>query len=241
MVGRADVYPLVSKIAMALLQLARLANPDLASRKSPDLASRKSNDAHRHILKLIEAFPVTRASYLQLLEHLVCNRAELTSSTWDTLCPLVASIATAIAGCELTSSRCTQFLRWSLQTVAATEQYKPPNDNVYRYPPEAPKVAIRLGSIHSVKGETHTATLVLDSFFYQHHLQQLKPWLLGTKTGGGRQNDRMQSRLRLHYVAMTRPSHLLCLAMRRDTVSDPEVETLRTKGWHIIDCGDPPH
>lgn len=30
--------------------------------------------------------------------------------------------------------------------------------------PPMPLVRLRLGSIHSVKGETHTATLVLDSF-----------------------------------------------------------------------------
>ncbi|NEI63856.1 MULTISPECIES: hypothetical protein [Rhizobium] len=37
--------------------------------------------------------------------------------------------------------------------------------NIFAYPAADPKVKIRLGSIHSVKGETHTATLVLDSFF----------------------------------------------------------------------------
>ena len=104
------------------------------------------------------------------------------------------------------------------------------------YPPDVPKVNIRLGSIHSVKGETHTATLVLESYFHDHHLQELKPWLLGIKTGGAKQKVRMSGRLKLHYVAMTRPSHLLCLAMRRDSLDDAEIATLQTRGWHIIDC-----
>jgi DNA helicase-2/ATP-dependent DNA helicase PcrA len=38
-------------------------------------------------------------------------------------------------------------------------------------------------------------------------------------------------------AAMTRPSHQLCLAMRRDAVSAAEAETLTGRGWHIIDCG----
>lgn len=38
-------------------------------------------------------------------------------------------------------------------------------ENHYSHPPHKPRVHIRLGSIHSVKGETHTTTLVLDSFF----------------------------------------------------------------------------
>ena len=111
-----------------------------------------------------------------------------------------------------------------------------------------PKVEIRLGSIHSVKGETHTATLVLDSFYYKHHLSELKPWLLGARVGGskGEKNGkvvmegvRMLGRLKLHYVAMTRPSHLLCLAMRKDAFVEEELGILTARGWQIIDCSAP--
>ena len=92
-----------------------------------------------------------------------------------------------------------------------------------------PRVLIRLGLIDSVKGETHTATLVLDSFFHNHHLSELKPWLLGAKSGGSSTNHRGRQvfegpphsrRLKLHYVAMTRPTHLLCLAMRKDAFGE---------------------
>ncbi len=34
------------------------------------------------------------------------------------------------------------------------------------------------------KGETYTVTLVLDSFFHNHHLSELKQWLRGMKSGG---------------------------------------------------------
>ena len=104
---------------------------------------------------------------------------------------------------------------------------------------------IRLGSIHSVKGETHTATLVLESFFHDHHLKELKPWLLGAKTGGSsrgpkgrlvREGTRMIGRLKLHYVAMTRPTHLLCLAMRADAFEDGELGVIETRGWTVVDC-----
>src|SRR5260370_27733493 len=57
-------------------------------------------------------------------------------------------------------------------------------DNVFCHPVEDPAVRIRVGSIHSVKGETHTATLVLDTFYYKHSYAALKPWLLGQKSGG---------------------------------------------------------
>jgi hypothetical protein len=44
-------------------------------------------------------------------------------------------------------------------------------------------------------------------------------------------------RLKLHYVAMTRPTHLLCLAMRKDAFVDEELSVLANSGWKIIDCG----
>ena len=82
---------------------------------------------------------------------------------------------------------------------------------------------VQVGSIHSVKGETHTATLVLDTFYRTHHLKALKGWLTGDRFGGGEEASAVQSRMRLHYVAMSRPSHLLCLAIRRDALSMADV------------------
>lgn len=47
----------------------------------------------------------------------------------------------------------------------------------------------------------------------------------------------MFGRLKLHYVAMTRPTHL-CLAMRKDAFVDVELDILAGRGWTIIDCRD---
>lgn len=91
---------------------------------------------------------------------------------------------------------------------------------------------MRVGSIHSVKGETHSATLVLDTFYRKHHLTMLKPWLLG-KQSGGSGSKTLLSRLRQHYVAMTRPSHLLCLAMREDCLSETDLAELKNRGWRV--------
>jgi hypothetical protein len=101
-------------------------------------------------------------------------------------------------------------------------------------------VSIRLGSIHSVKGETHTATLVLESFNKTHHLKKLLPWLLGTRPKPGFDNtgesDSLRERLKLHYVAMTRPSHLLCLAMHKDALGPVHRNQMEKKNWVIIEC-----
>ena len=227
--GHVDVYPIVSKTGAAILQLAQLAGADLS------FARRKSS--HRYVLELLEGKAELRQSYLGLVDHLIRDGGEITTAYWNDECKsCVAVVAAAIAGKPATSSECAKFLEWLPPLAAAGAQVPETPDNVYRYPPEAPKVNIRLGSIHSVKGETHTATLVLESYFHDHHLQELKPWLLGMKTGGTGQKVRMRGRLKLHYVAMTRPSHLLCLAMRRDSLDDAEIAKLAARGWHIIDC-----
>jgi len=228
--GHVDVYPIVSKTAAAILRLAQLADADLS------FARRKSS--HRYVLELLEGNAEVRRSYLCLVDRLVRDGGKITAAYWNDECkPSVAAVATAIAGKPATSNECIKFLEWMTPpSTTATAQAPETPDNLYRYPPEAPKVIIGLGSIHSVKGGTHTATLVLESFFHDHHLQKLKPWLLGLKTGGAKQNGRMLGRLKLHYVAMTRPSHLLCLAMRRDSFDDSEIATLAARGWHIVDC-----
>ena len=50
------------------------------------------------------------------------------------------------------------------------------------------------------------------------------------------EGTRLLGRLKLHYVAMTRPSHLLCVAMRKDVFTPDELEILQDKGWKLIDC-----
>ena len=107
-------------------------------------------------------------------------------------------------------------------------------DNIYRYPEDEHRVSIKLGSIHSVKGQTHTATLVLETFWKKHNLESLKEWLLGGRRHGPRNGSDETRRLRLHYVAMTRPTHLLCLAMKRNAFSDDEVTLLEGRGWRIV-------
>lgn len=42
----------------------------------------------------------------------------------------------------------------------------------------------------------------------------------------------MQSRLKQHYVAFTRPTHLLSVAMR-DEVSVEEIEALKERSWRV--------
>jgi DNA helicase-2/ATP-dependent DNA helicase PcrA len=81
---------------------------------------------------------------------------------------------------------------------------------------------------------------VLESFNKAHHLKKLVPWLVGKRPKAGADNAGEEAalieRLKLHYVAMTRPSHLLCLAMRSDALSEKDRKAIQARNWRIIDC-----
>jgi hypothetical protein len=111
---------------------------------------------------------------------------------------------------------------------------------MYRYSRDGKEVSIRVGSIHSVKGETHTATLVMETFWHKHNLAALLPWLSGDKCGQAAEGVEQQLRLKIHYVAMTRPMHLLCLAMKQSIVKNVKgdldqnvMQSLMQRGWQI--------
>lgn len=238
----ANTDKLVNATAAALLAASELAGGahGRISRKSP----------HRRIVDMLgdsEAW----ASYRSLQEIVLTHAGDITPAVWAAeALALIERIVRQLSGTADLDRTVVAFLT-APQPPAAVESepaIATRTDNLFSYPVDAPQVRIRLGSIHSVKGETHTATLVLDSFFHKHHLSELKPWLLGMKTGGSSTNrrggevlegPRMLGRLKLHYVAMTRPTHLLCLAMRKDAFDEGELNTLAGRGWTIIDCCAP--
>jgi DNA helicase II / ATP-dependent DNA helicase PcrA len=124
------------------------------------------------------------------------------------------------------------FADWSAEVPFASDQKQ---TNVYYYTSSSDErsVPIHVGSIHSVKGQTHLATLVLDTFWYDMNLGCLKDWLANQRQGEGNEKARNQTRLKCHYVAMTRPTDLLCLAIHKDQFDDFNENSLTSAGWKI--------
>lgn len=237
--GSGNTDKLVNATAAALLTASELAGGThgQVARKSP----------HRRVVELLGDSDA-RASYFALQDIVLTHQGDITHAVWAAeALVLVEAVVRHLSGSAALGGDVVTFLATPQPQAIADGDgaIVARTDNLFAYPPNAPLVRIRLGSIHSVKGETHTSTLVLDSFFHGHHLSELKPWLLGTKSGGswtngrGRQvpeGPRMLGRLKLHYVAMTRPTHLLCLAMRKDAFDAAELDALAARGWTIIDC-----
>jgi len=103
--------------------------------------------------------------------------------------------------------------------------------NKYRYINDDIEFDIDISTIHKAKGETHTATLVLETFNRTYDLKQLIKLLKGKKFN----QKTIEPKKKLLYVAMSRPTHLLCLAMSKNHVEDKDIPELEANGFSVQD------
>jgi DNA helicase-2/ATP-dependent DNA helicase PcrA len=99
-------------------------------------------------------------------------------------------------------------------------------------------VRIEIGTVHSVKGQTHTGTLYLETFYDRgkghYETERLSDQLKGTPLSGRLLNVVQQS-ARMVYVGLSRPTHLLCLAVHEDRFNE-NLSDISTEIWEIIDA-----
>jgi hypothetical protein len=118
----------------------------------------------------------------------------------------------------------------------------PGNPNVYD---AVDGVRIALATIHSVKGETHDATLVCETkYTFWYDIQEMAEFLCDPDAvrpvadyahPKSKATNRAAFMKRL-FVAMSRPRYLLCLAVRKSHLTEPQQTHLRdTAGWLIED------
>ena len=89
-------------------------------------------------------------------------------------------------------------------------------------------------TIHAVKGETHAATLVLETKFHQKDIATLIQYILNEDRSKPRGARKIKFMKQL-YVALTRPEHLLCLAMDKSDFPSSLVSVREHAGWKIHD------
>lgn len=231
-----DISPGLEMIASGLIRLSgQIGDVGQIERKTR---------THRTIVGALAANVTILATYRQLVKSFLINWITLTEENWHQVQSDILSIAFALCDSTNQQSTTTHFLDWaaddpSLAIGAPTS----PNDagpNVYRVVEDGRCVDIRLGSIHSVKGQTHLATMVLNTYWYKHSSKQTLPWLLGEKVNESGAGDQDRKRLLQTYVAMTRPSHLICLAIPRSIFGDDQsltehTRTLIGRGWRVAE------
>lgn len=94
-------------------------------------------------------------------------------------------------------------------------------------------IEIEVGTVHSVKGQTHTATLFLETEYYgKTDSRRLLPFLEGGYPEDKLAKARHIENLKVAHVAFSRPTHLLGFACAKAHIAGHE-EALAANGWAI--------
>jgi DNA helicase-2/ATP-dependent DNA helicase PcrA len=97
-------------------------------------------------------------------------------------------------------------------------------------------LSFAMGTVAGMKGETHVASLVLESYggrSRRFDIETALPVISGIESGFKKLSKLQQEQMRNLYVAMSRPTKLLCLAANEERVPQPVIDALEVKGWII--------
>ena len=233
--------PGVEKIASGILELARrLGNIGDLKRKAR---------THRAIVEVLEGNTAALATYQGVLRRFLVDRMPLSENDWSTHVKDLVAVASALYQKGADRNEPKRFLEWPQDALFLKKMDDPSSSddsglNVFRVSDGTRDIDIHLGSIHSVKGQTHLATLLLSTFWRAQSAKKIMPWLIGKKVNGKGAGKQDCERLLHTYVAITRPSHLLCLAVPRSALgnspaaADQTIATLMERGWNIAELVD---
>ena len=135
---------------------------------------------------------------------------------------------------EMTLERFRDLEVFSSTFTAAAPEVREPNICLVEHGGRQLRIAI--GTTASMKGETHAASLVLESYGGQSRrfdLAEAVRVLSGLEAIAVDMPALQKNQYRNLYVAMSRPTHFLCLAMNVARVADPHVDALVASGWDI--------
>jgi len=94
-------------------------------------------------------------------------------------------------------------------------------------------IVIHIGTVHSVKGETHTATIYLETYYQKAtDAERLIDFLQGNRPKTQIEKAYHKQNLKIAHVAFSRPTHLLAFACRASSIAGHE-DSLRENGWVI--------
>jgi DNA helicase II / ATP-dependent DNA helicase PcrA len=157
-----------------------------------------------------------------------------TEERWD----LLADHFKTVLGFFDTVSNVTvnRFLRWTDDAICDSGCFDSniiqPNCYVYKNTRTGRSVNLEFGSIHSVKGRTHLATLILETFTRAHNMKSIIKYLCNMPHKSLANNQNL-NRLKCQYVAMSRAKGLLCLAIPKEFVDEKAQVKLKDIGWHL--------
>jgi DNA helicase-2/ATP-dependent DNA helicase PcrA len=90
---------------------------------------------------------------------------------------------------------------------------------------------IQIGTVHSVKGQTHDVTLYLESFVHSHEGDKVHEQILLKPYNG--KAVRKTEALKMMYVGLSRPKQLTCLAIEKSRF-ERHLSDIDPDAWKVI-------
>ncbi|MEU5062220.1 MULTISPECIES: UvrD-helicase domain-containing protein [unclassified Streptomyces] len=171
-------------------------------------------------LSRLERSPATPGRQVRLLLHDLLTADIDSAEQWNQLMDRLKSVLPQVTD---TSLQATRKLHQTLSHVPA-----PPTPTMLDAKTGDGFVA---SSIQRAKGETHAATLILECLDRQgrkHDVDETLALITQEKDA----TDTTRKTAQLLFVGITRPTHLLVLALHR-TRAQPYLDTFATRGWEV--------
>lgn len=155
---------------------------------------------------------------------------------WDEFCRRLA----ALLEFDLAAVQAAPFFEFVVEgEVEAAQEGGQPSRTIYDHD----GIPIRLGSIHSVKGKTVDALLVVETEVWRSpagdgramDLATVLPHAFGIEDRDFSANIAQLSAATNIFVAATRPREVLCCAVRKEAATDALLAAAHAQGWHIRD------
>lgn len=136
-----------------------------------------------------------------------------------------------IFGIDATNKYISQFLNNPPSNISTDDEVK--NNNIFRHE----EIEVEVATIHSVKGETHIATLYLETSYQgEHESQRIMEQLKGEYYIPTRKKDVYKKEtLKMTHVGMSRPKYFLCMAIHRNRF-DTALDINNGGMWEIINA-----
>lgn len=206
------VEPIVRRLICRIFHYSGIVNAETGREHTLATLKKGLNASH---------FDEYREGLIAMTELPEYSRKSLSDAFWEMIDAL-------FVGSQLTSRFVKDNLPVFFMEEALTGSVQESNPNIYVEPIRGRK--IQFDTIHGVKGETHDATLYLETEIKKSSdIVRILPFLGIGKVGASSLYDYSR---KLAYVGMSRPRKLLCLAVQESTY---ERSISAFQGWEVVD------
>lgn len=210
--------PLHKNILNAFLKILRLENINTADER-PYTKKKLIDFIHERDVQKYNEFS------LNLYNWSIGIIQEKTNEVWESIKAYIPTLFAMFSENALSTSL----------TFINTDNIDIPADNPEIFAPtnhyKEDGLEIEITSVHAVKGQTHCATLYLESYYHSNYeSQRLSNQFLGNSFNDNRVHHK--SSVKMAYVGFSRPTDLLCIAIHKDRY-DELLNTINTDIWEI--------